>query len=406
MTDIVISSSKADGKQLAILATDAKAGKKAYAKLNKEIHACDKVADQVWYEKGMRILKMRESGLYKWGQDKSQLVFDEKGKIIEWTFERWLETEHQVSRRHGQRLICGVEFIRKLSAPDATQNAEMGRIETPVLPSNERQIRPLLTDLQHDGERLHVWQEVVQAGEKKITAELVQRKVDEFKASGLVVEDVEIKLPSVTDKDLRTEAEKIREAKREKLIASLESVSAIEAKATQGLYDVIVLDPPWAMQKIERDVRPNQSEFDYPTMSEDELAGLAIPAADNCHIWVWTTHKFLPMALRLIDTWGMKYVCTFTWHKPGGFQPIGLPQYNCEFALYARKGVPEFIDTKAFPVCFNAPRGVHSEKPQEFYDVVQRVTAGRRLDMFNRRSIAGFDVWGNQSAQINEVVEA
>jgi len=69
-------------------------------------------------------------------------------------------------------------------APNLTKNAEIGQAEKPVLPKNEAQIRPLLTDLQHDGERLHVWQEVVQAGEKKITAELVQREVDKFKASG------------------------------------------------------------------------------------------------------------------------------------------------------------------------------------------------------------------------------
>jgi len=193
-------------------------------------------------------------------------------------------------------------------------------------------------------------------------------------------------------------ADVTRETKRAELVERLENVAAIEAKATQGVYDVIVLDPPWDMQKIERDVRPNQSEFDYPTMSEKELAELAIPAADDCHVWVWTTHKFLPVALRLIDAWGLKYVCTFTWHKPGGFQPIGLPQYNCEFALYARKGAPAFIDTKAFPVCFQAPRGAHSEKPEEFYDVVRRVTAGRRLDMFNRRTIDGFDVWGKEAA--------
>ena len=35
--------------------------------------------------------------------------------------------------------------------------------------------------------------------------------------------------------------------------------------------ETIVLDPPWPMAKIERDVRPNQVAFDYPTMSEDEL---------------------------------------------------------------------------------------------------------------------------------------
>lgn len=188
-----------------------------------------------------------------------------------------------------------------------------------------------------------------------------------------------------------------REEKREEIIERLESVAAIEAKTTSGVFDVIVIDPPWAMQKIERDVRPNQSEFDYPTMSEEELAALEIPAAADCHVWVWTTHKFLPMTLRLLDAWGMKYVATFVWHKPGGFQPIGLPQYNCEFAIYARIGTPEFVDTKAFNTCFNAPRGAHSEKPEEFYQVVRRVTAGRRLDMFNRRPIDGFEVWGKES---------
>ncbi len=187
-----------------------------------------------------------------------------------------------------------------------------------------------------------------------------------------------------------------REQKREQVIAKLEDVRTREVKAAAGVYDVLVIDPPWDMQKIERDVRPNQAEFDYPTMSDAQLAELKLPMADDAHVWVWTTHKFLPMALRLLEVWKLKYVCTFVWHKPGGFQPIGLPQYNCEFAIYARKGAPQFIDTKALPTCFTAPRGAHSEKPEEFYDVVRRVTAGRRIDIFNRREIAGFDRWGNE----------
>lgn len=189
-----------------------------------------------------------------------------------------------------------------------------------------------------------------------------------------------------------------REIRRKAQQIDLQDIEASEVIPVFGVYDVIVIDPPWPMQKIERDVRPNQVELDYPTMGEENLARLDIPAADNCHVFLWTTHKFMPMAFRLLDAWDFKYVCTFVWHKPGGFQPIGLPQYNCEFALYARKGTPKFVETKAFPVCFNAPRGAHSEKPGEFYEVLNRVTDGRRLDMFNRRPIAGFDTWGNQSA--------
>lgn len=183
-----------------------------------------------------------------------------------------------------------------------------------------------------------------------------------------------------------------------KMDAIIQQVKTRAILPPTGLYDVIVIDPPWPMEKIEREVRPNQVAMDYPTMTEEELNTLYIPANDNCHIWLWTTHRFLPMALRLLDRWGLKYVCTFVWHKPGGFQPVGLPQYNAEFALYARKGSPIFTETKSFNVCFDAPRGAHSEKPNEFYDMICRVTHGRRLDMFNRRTIDGFDGWGSEAA--------
>lgn len=188
-----------------------------------------------------------------------------------------------------------------------------------------------------------------------------------------------------------------KEALKEKRKVANEALKT-DIPTPQGKYDVIVIDPPWPMKKIVRDVRPNQvSEIDYPTMEIDEIKNIDIPAANDCHLFAWTTHKFLPVSFDIIETWGFKYVCCFTWHKPGGFQPVGLPQYNSEFCLYCRKGTPRFVDLKSFSTCFNAARGAHSEKPELFYQTISRVTEGKRLDMFGRRKIDNFKSWGNES---------
>ena len=159
------------------------------------------------------------------------------------------------------------------------------------------------------------------------------------------------------------------------------------------------------MTKILRVVRPNQESFDYPTMSEEELAQFPVQdmAAPACHLFCWTTQRFLPHSLRLVEAWGFRYVLQMTWHKPGGFQPIGLPQYNSEFAIYARLGTPEFRDTKAFFCCFNADRREHSRKPDEFYDTIRRVTSGPRVDVFSREPREGFAQAGNEVAKFGVV---
>ena len=170
-------------------------------------------------------------------------------------------------------------------------------------------------------------------------------------------------------------------------------------QSQKGQYNVIVIDPPWQMEKIERekDDASKQTGFDYSTMEIEEIKQITLPMAEDCHIFLWTTQKYLPIAFEVLEEWGLNYILTFVWHKNGGFQPFNLPQYNCEFCLYARKGTPKFIDLKNFNTCFNAKRTGHSEKPEEFYEMIRRVTNGKRLDMFNRRKITGFDTWGAES---------
>ena len=163
-----------------------------------------------------------------------------------------------------------------------------------------------------------------------------------------------------------------------------------------GEYRTIVIDPPWPIEKIKRDVRPEQQGYDYPTMTLDEIAGLRLPVAADAFVFLWTTQKHLPNAFDLLKKWSLKYRFTMGWLKPGGFQPFDLPKFNLEFVVVGALGNPIFIDFKAFKVGFSAPQQGHSVKPDSFYEVVRRVTSPPRIDMFSRRPITGFDAWGNE----------
>ena len=175
-------------------------------------------------------------------------------------------------------------------------------------------------------------------------------------------------------------------------------------KPPEGLYSVVVLDPPWPMQKIDRpEAAPLQTtNLDYPVMTLKEISDLRLPLAPDCHVFLWTTQRFLPDSLDLIEGWGLRYVCLYTWAKNGGFQPVGLPQYNAQHVVYARHGTPKFTSQKAHRICFAAPRAGHSVKPEEFYNMIRYVTDGPRLDMFARKQRIGYAVGGNEATKHNQ----
>jgi hypothetical protein len=89
-----------------------------------------------------------------------------------------------------------------------------------------------------------------------------------------------------------------------------------------GEFETIVIDPPWPMTKIERDLREVQAGFSYDRMSDQELRKfaptVAAMAAADCHLFMWTTQRFLPLAMELTELYGFKYVLAMVWHKAGG----------------------------------------------------------------------------------------
>lgn len=164
----------------------------------------------------------------------------------------------------------------------------------------------------------------------------------------------------------------------------------------KGKYQTIVVDPPWQMEKIETDVRPNQTGFDYPTMTEEELMDFPLQdmACDNCHLYLWVTQKYMPLGLQLMEHWGFRYECLLTWVKNMGFPPFSW-MYSTEHVLFGRKGsLPLLKMGKRLD--FAAKRREHSRKPDEFYDLVKEVSPEPRIDVFSREERDGFDQFGNE----------
>jgi N6-adenosine-specific RNA methylase IME4 len=265
------------------------------------------------------------------------------------TFEDYCRERWGISDRHANRLIQSAGVMANLGP--------MG-----PKPMGERQARPLtaLTPV----EQPIVW----------------QRAVDTAPNGRLTESHI---------------AATVRDYQQERRMEAAPSPAA-----PTGKYAAIVIDPPWPVQKIVREERPNQHEsLDYPVMSLEEIAALPVPAlADDigCHLYLWVTHKFLPAGLQLVEAWGFRYQCLMTWVKPTGMTPYSW-MYNTEHVIFARRGSLD-LARMGLKLSFEAPVTRHSEKPQIFYDRVVAASPGPRLEMFARSPREGFFVWGNEVA--------
>lgn len=234
-----------------------------------------------------------------------------------------------------------------------------------------------------------------------------KRSAQAQKLAAIPVERLEEILLDLSEQDKTISPSAVLLAERQHVKVEKKHAVAAAVFSANGPFGTVVIDPPWQVEKIDRDVRPNQDAFDYPTMNVDDLVAffnsdIKPKLETDCHLFMWTTQKWLPSAIAMLDAIGFKYVLTMVWRKSGGFQPIGLPQYNCEFTVYARRGAPIFIDTKDFPCCFDGERREHSRKPDRFYEIVGRVTGGSRIDVFSRESRDGFAQYGNEIAKFTE----
>lgn len=168
-------------------------------------------------------------------------------------------------------------------------------------------------------------------------------------------------------------------------------------------YQIIVIDPPWQINKIIKRVRPNQVEMDYPMMNLKEIKSFPVNkiADKKCILFLWIIDKYLFQAKEILENWGFKYHLTMAWDKTNGLAMYGFNRQT-EFIVVGLKGKHDaYPKRKTIRTSFTAKSSFHSAKPDEFYQMLD-ILDGDRIDIFARKERTGlfmkhkWDIWGNE----------
>lgn len=225
--------------------------------------------------------------------------------------------------------------------------------------------------------------------------------VDKAKKTRLETPEEFLKLKN-GEKTFSEHDKEIKKKERDKFIQQQrDDIASGKAILAEGLYEVVAIDPPWAYEEKggfspeQHDQDGNRGGVDYPTMTVEQIKDIKLPLTDDAVVFLWTTHAFLKDAFDIIETWGLTYKATLVWDKEimGMGRTIRL---QCEFCLLCFNGKPIFEGSAERDI-IRSKRREHSRKPNEFYELVERTTVGRRLEYFSREQRNGWAIYGNDT---------
>jgi N6-adenosine-specific RNA methylase IME4 len=125
-------------------------------------------------------------------------------------------------------------------------------------------------------------------------------------------------------------------------------------------------------------------------MTNAEIAALPVGgmADETACLFLWVTNPRLYgerdgtcSPYEIAEGWGFRYVTMLTWVKTG---PMGLGFYfrgHTEHVLFCVRGDFKIPPSLRESNVITAPRRRHSEKPDAFYDKVERVCPEPRVEL-------------------------
>ena len=170
-------------------------------------------------------------------------------------------------------------------------------------------------------------------------------------------------------------------------------------------YRVWYADPPWSYGNsgvINASDSYGRAARHYPSMTIAELCDMGREIKSRCEpdavLFLWVTSPLLAECFPVIESWGFDYKTSFVWDKVGH----NFGHYNSvrhEFLLVCTRGSCLPDERTLYDSVVGIPKSdVHSQKPSEFRHMIDALyTWGRRIELFAREQVEGWDTWGNQS---------
>lgn len=164
-------------------------------------------------------------------------------------------------------------------------------------------------------------------------------------------------------------------------------------RVNRSLVTVLLADPPWP--HANGSVTNSGKSPKYPLMTFSEIEGLSDRAkqtvGEDGVLYLWATVPHLPMALKCMESWGFKYRSWHVWAKKRvacGY----WARSNAELLLIGERGFPQGPVSVSPSVVTGEPWGnVHSAKPDEVYDLIERAwPESAKVEWFARRERPGW----------------
>lgn len=172
-------------------------------------------------------------------------------------------------------------------------------------------------------------------------------------------------------------------------------------------FSTVLADPPWRFQNRTGKVAPEHRRLSrYDTMTTDDICRIPVESAValNAHLYLWVPNALLPDGLRVMDSWGFRYVSNLVWakrRKDGGPDGRGVGFYfrnTTELILFGVRGNMRTLPPARSQVnILETRKREHSRKPDEQYEIIEACSPGPYLELFARYQRPGWHAWGDEA---------